>query len=676
MSIEKYLPLSTSNFFSIRKKGCFYADKTSLINEITYKNCFIIHEISRFGKSLAIQTISTFFDINTKKEDFISCFKGLEIWGLNDDRNVEDSQKFEELKKEKQACECYILKLDFLMNTNPPICKVKFSQFLHSKFLQFSYQYCKDLSKEFDENNFEKSLLNIFHFVQSKQKSLLILIDEFDYFFNNYFFKEILSNDLQNEINHFLKSKEILFDFLSFLKTNLGNFDLKIACFGIHPLLLSNVSQANFLQNCHPKYRLGLTEEELRISIKQMQAISKNKNKGVIEENNSFDEKDFQEENFLILFMKKFYNGYKYFDNNETYFNSTLSLYFLRSFFCDPIYKQKISKLSQIEINEENLFLYKQDIISLAENNTRISSSIFKFLIQYEPLCVNELIKLKIGNTFSVPNFKNEFISFNNSPEDRINLVYLVLYHCGLISIENEFIDQIKKKQMVNIKIPNLFVKIQLNIENHLIKKLHLGDLLSTFVNHPVLLNCKLLFEYIFSKYYVHSDNQTDEATIQKVIQIVFNLSKNYYKCNNIDCFFEHRIEKSSFSSSRIDLRLEIKNSADVILIEIKRIRPNSINQNHLKLISKNDENQVRKIGYGNKIEEKNLYHMRFNEKGVPILGNQEQCKTIGEVEISALNQLMFYRRKTSESENKQKNIHCFSLIHYNQNSLLISQLD
>ena len=73
------LPIGTSDFERIRKSGCYYIDKTSLIGEILNTSgvqVMLITRPRRFGKTLGMDMLANFFDI---QKDSKALFEGLEV---------------------------------------------------------------------------------------------------------------------------------------------------------------------------------------------------------------------------------------------------------------------------------------------------------------------------------------------------------------------------------------------------------------------------------------------------------------------------------------------------------------------------------------------------------------------------------------------------------------------
>ena len=73
------LPLGKSDFESIRENSLFYIDKTPLIEELMRSNgteVFLFTRPRRFGKTLTLSMLSSFFDIS---KDSMGLFEGLKI---------------------------------------------------------------------------------------------------------------------------------------------------------------------------------------------------------------------------------------------------------------------------------------------------------------------------------------------------------------------------------------------------------------------------------------------------------------------------------------------------------------------------------------------------------------------------------------------------------------------
>lgn len=77
--MEEKLPLGVEDFATVRRT-CYYVDKTLLIDRLLQfpkGTAILVTRPRRFGKSLALSTVHSFFDINAKDK---ALFEGTKIW--------------------------------------------------------------------------------------------------------------------------------------------------------------------------------------------------------------------------------------------------------------------------------------------------------------------------------------------------------------------------------------------------------------------------------------------------------------------------------------------------------------------------------------------------------------------------------------------------------------------
>lgn len=86
-NIKKKLPIGIESFDKIRIEDFYYIDKTGLIKELLYNwgEVNLFTRPRRFGKSLNMSMLKSFFEITTDKEYKENLFDGLEI---SDDRDL------------------------------------------------------------------------------------------------------------------------------------------------------------------------------------------------------------------------------------------------------------------------------------------------------------------------------------------------------------------------------------------------------------------------------------------------------------------------------------------------------------------------------------------------------------------------------------------------------------
>ncbi len=77
-NIKKKLPIGIESFDKIRTEDFYYIDKTGLIKELLYNwgEVNLFTRSRRFGKSLNMSMLKSFFEISTDKEYKIICLKG------------------------------------------------------------------------------------------------------------------------------------------------------------------------------------------------------------------------------------------------------------------------------------------------------------------------------------------------------------------------------------------------------------------------------------------------------------------------------------------------------------------------------------------------------------------------------------------------------------------------
>ena len=69
---KKKLPIGIENFEEIRTKGFYYVDKTGLIKELleNWGKVTLFTRPRRFGKSLNMSMLKSFFELDGRKETF------------------------------------------------------------------------------------------------------------------------------------------------------------------------------------------------------------------------------------------------------------------------------------------------------------------------------------------------------------------------------------------------------------------------------------------------------------------------------------------------------------------------------------------------------------------------------------------------------------------------------
>lgn len=199
-SDKKDLAIGVDDFASVVRES-YYVDKTSLVSFIVKKtssSCFLFARPRRFGKSLALSMLRSFFE--ESKEDKSLLFKDTKIY------------------EDKQAMESYFMKFPVVfLNFKDAIGESK--EYLSSKlrgcikdeYGRHIYLLDSPILKEYEkayidnllndrlsEADFSSSIKKLIGFLRRHHdKRVIVLIDEYDtpirYAYENGFYKEVIS---------------------------------------------------------------------------------------------------------------------------------------------------------------------------------------------------------------------------------------------------------------------------------------------------------------------------------------------------------------------------------------------------------------------------------------------------------------------------------------------------
>ena len=176
----KAMPIGRDNFKDIIEEGCYYVDKTKIIEELLDQRAYVnlFPRPRRFGKSLMISTIDEFFNIE-KKQANKNLFKGLYI----------DKSKY---KKEQGKYPVIKLNLKSVEAENWETMYEKIKILFQNLYLQFYNlretlneiqleQFNKILKKECTQQELEQALLLLSKWLHEKyNEKVILLIDEYD----------------------------------------------------------------------------------------------------------------------------------------------------------------------------------------------------------------------------------------------------------------------------------------------------------------------------------------------------------------------------------------------------------------------------------------------------------------------------------------------------------------
>jgi hypothetical protein len=175
------IAIGKQNFGDIRRKGCFYVDKTDFIREWWENNdeVTLVNRPRRFGKTLTMNMVEHFFSIEHKDDSVL--FEGLNIWNDERYRNLQGtypiiSLSFAPIKSDtyQQALKCINLLITELYNKNIFLME---SGILTDNEKEFY----KSVNQDMDEADAIISLNKMSNFLNRYyNKKVIILLDEYD----------------------------------------------------------------------------------------------------------------------------------------------------------------------------------------------------------------------------------------------------------------------------------------------------------------------------------------------------------------------------------------------------------------------------------------------------------------------------------------------------------------
>ncbi|MCK4258999.1 MAG: AAA family ATPase, partial [Halanaerobiales bacterium] len=337
MKNKRRIPYGVSDYIKMRSKDFLYIDKTKYIEILeSYGEDYIFFlRPRRFGKSLFLSMLESYYDINTKAQ-FEQLFNGLYI-GENP---TPDANSY------------YILKFNFSgLNTSSQ--EILISDF-SSLVLEALNKFCEiyNLDFEYTKEGLPSVVLRSFlNRVESKiSEKIYVLIDEYDHFA-----KELLS--FQVEVFEETISKTgFVRKWYEVLKngTATGIID-RIFVTGVSPITLDSLTSgfniaSNLTRDPNLNEMMGFTEAEVLSLLK--------------------DIVDMTDVNQLLPELKNYYNGYLFNEDVEQrVFNSDMILYYLNTY---QKTKKPPKELVDINISSDYSKMQKLFTLKNQKRNYRI----------------------------------------------------------------------------------------------------------------------------------------------------------------------------------------------------------------------------------------------------------------------------------------------------------------
>ncbi|KAJ50970.1 hypothetical protein BD780_000756 [Clostridium tetanomorphum] len=348
----KRIPYGISNFEVLREKNYIYVDKTSYIEilDIYAPYQFFIRP-RRFGKSLFLSMMESYYDINSK-DKFAKLFGELYI-GKNP---TEERNKY------------VVWKISFAgvdSGHGEEKLRKSFNQKVRLSAQDFVNRYCnllKEINIPEEINSAEIIVEYIKMITKTNNLKVFVLIDEYDNFAN-----ELITGGNQNTYHGILHGEGFVKSFYKALKdATADNFE-RIFMTGVSPIMLDDLTSGfnitrNYTLDRRVNSMLGFTEEELLNIMKEL-GINDEKNK-----------------NTLFKDMRDYYNGYRFNEKSETVFNPDMTMYFLDEYLAYNEYPKEMidnnvrtdyGRINRIAMNFKDETII-DDIMSKGEVKTRL----------------------------------------------------------------------------------------------------------------------------------------------------------------------------------------------------------------------------------------------------------------------------------------------------------------
>jgi len=384
----KKVPYGESNYKKIIDENMYFIDKTRYIETLESMPSFqFFIRPRRFGKSLFLNTLQTYYDVN-EKDNFDKYF-GDKYIGKN---------------KTDKANSYLVLRLSFAgivtdMGKEQMIRGIEtliFNAIDVMVSANISSLENADISM-FNDKDATQMINTLRTVLKKNNKSMFLLIDEYDNFANGLMIKDEV---MYKEIVHtdgYIKS------FYKEIKEATAEGSIgRVFITGVSPILLDDLtSGANIFQNISNEHALnsmmGVTQEELEELVGYYK-LSEYENK---------DE--------LLANMKEFYNGYRF--NNEaeeTVYNTGMIMYIAN--------KMNFNKKYPKDMLDDNIKTDYGKIRTLAQNFE--SKSELREIIEENKLIGPVDIKSRFG-----------IDKLFNGTEKQDNFASL-MYYLGLLTIK------------------------------------------------------------------------------------------------------------------------------------------------------------------------------------------------------------------------------------------------
>ena len=301
----KRIPYGISNFKQLREENKYLVDKTMFFEQMELAGNFLfLVRPRRFGKSLFLNMLEAYYDIN-EKDNFEKLFAGLYVA----DHPTENKNKYQ------------VMHLDFSrVGSDVDQLQDNFDCYLGMRCESFARQYARFYSDDFlDEikqtKGGEQKLNRINDAAQEIGCKLYLIVDEYDNFTNN-----VLNIKGQEAYHALTHGTGFYRDVFKLFK---GMFD-RIIMLGVSPITLDDLTSGynialNITMDMRFNQMLGFSEEDIRQMIRYYKEV------GAIKPELSEDS--------IIADIKPWYDNYCFaeesFGREPSMFNCDMVCYYM-----------------------------------------------------------------------------------------------------------------------------------------------------------------------------------------------------------------------------------------------------------------------------------------------------------------------------------------------------------
>ena len=301
----KLVPYGISDFEQVRKENKYLVDKTMFFEKMERAGNFLfLVRPRRFGKSLFLDMLESYYDIN-QKDNFQELFNGL---------YVADHPT-------KEQGEFLVMHLDFsIVGSDLENLYENFNQYLSQRCLLFANKYAAYYPDDFMEYmQREKTgmgMLNLIHgYSHELRLKLYLIVDEYDNFTNNVL--NVKGQQAYHELTH---GTGFYRDIFKLFKPMFH----RIIMLGVSPITLDDLTSGynialNMSLDARFNQMLGFSEEEVRQMIRYYKEV------GAIGEDKTEDD--------IIADMKPWYDNYCFADDSfgvePSMFNCDMVCYYM-----------------------------------------------------------------------------------------------------------------------------------------------------------------------------------------------------------------------------------------------------------------------------------------------------------------------------------------------------------